>query len=796
MTSVLRDVRYGLRCWWHRPAFFITTLATIAVAIAANTLIFALVRHVLLSPLPLPDPNQLVLIEETYPTGRTSVTGATFIDLSVRSRSLKATGAFRLMPAAVSTVGQAAQATAATVSRGYFDVLGLAPSRGRLFAAADFLPGASPIVLLSDELWQRLFDRDPAVIGRIILINATPRQIVGVVEMARSIPGSAEAWLPYSDDLPLFQNRRAHLFTVVGRLRNGGSAESASSELDAIARQIRRESPAVGQDFSIHATRLQDRLVEPIRTTLLVLWAAVSVLLLVALSNVANLLLAEASVRARDLSVRTALGATRGHQVATLAIEAALLGAIGGIVGAASGGWGVVLLRGTFAASLPRGGDIAVDPWVFAFGTIASIVCTVLFGIAPALRASRRDPAEIMRSRHGDAGSSRLRDLFVALQVALTIVLLVGAGLLGRSLLLVSAVPLGFDPSHVVTIDLSLPAARYPDAAAHRQFYARVLEDLRSLRIGSSVGVTGALPFSPTAATTMVPEHGRDDQQWSADVIPVSQEFLSALRIPLRRGRAFDDRDRAGSVPVALVNETAARTFWPAGVDPVRRSITMRDWGEPYTATVVGIVGDVRQLSPEQAPSPAVFFPFEQFPETTLTQSIVVRTDRPLDQTVASIRDLVRRVDRDQPITLIATLDDRLSGTIAGRRVNLVLLGAFAAAALLLAAVGIYGVVTAAVGARTREIGVRVALGATPRQVAMRTALSAGLPVAGGAAIGLGCALLSSRALQTLIFGITPHDAPTLCAAVVLVVTTAVLAVSGPARRAVRVDPIVALRAE
>jgi len=793
----MSELRLAARLLVQRPAFAATAVATIALAIAANTLMFGIVRAVLLDPLPVPAPGRLVRVEQVHRTGVTNVTGATFVDLRARARTFSALAAFRVSPATFSDRdAPPIQATATTMTPGYFEVMALKPIAGRAPSADDFKAGAEPAVFISAALWRRVFDGRPTALGRTVLINASARTIAGVMDVPASMPGASDLWLPYADTAELLRNRRARLFTVIGRLDAETSADIASAELEAIARQVRTEAPEAGADLSLRATPLAARLAQPVRSSLLLLWSAVGLLLLIALANVANLLLMQGSVRARELSLRTALGASRGRLVRQLAVESGLLGAAGGALGAALGTWGAALSRSLLPASLPRVSEIRADAALVLLAVGLSVVATILFGLLPALHAARRDPAAALRARDAGGSGSRVRNALIAAEVALTLVLLFGAGLLGRSMLRAVHAPLGFDPRDVVTADLSLPAARYDGAAAHARFYAQAIEHLRAIPGVTAAGVTGALPLSPTAATTMIPQDGRADQQAAADVIAMTPGALDALRIPVLKGRLITDRDGAGAAPVVLVNETAARQFWPAGIDPIGRTIDMRDWGAPYPATVVGIVGDVRQAAPDQPPAPAVFYPLAQFPETTLTQTVVVRTAAPIERIIPQVRAAIARVDADQPIALAAAMTDRIAASLAPRRLNLQLLGAFAAAALLLAGVGIYGLVAFAMAARTREIGVRMALGASPRQIVRFVAARGLLPVCAGVGIGVATALASGRAFDAMLFGITARDLPSLLAAAGLIAAAALLATAGPVRRAVRVDPWLALRPE
>jgi putative ABC transport system permease protein len=795
MGQLVSEARHALRRLARQTSFTLTTLTTIGVAIGANTLIFALVHGILLRPIGVPQPEELVRVEEIHQSGPVNLTGATFLDLREKSRTLRAIAAFRVGPASVSDEVHAVQGTAATVTNDYFPAIGLGPIRGRVFVRADFVPNTDPTVVISRELWQRLFNADPSVTGRTVLINAVRRQVVGIMDLPASAPGAADLWLPYPDDSTLLHNRRAHLFAVIARISPGASPGGVNSELDTISSNIRRAVPDIGT-FTLTSTTARDRIVRAIRPTLIVLSSAVLVLLAVGFANVSSLVLVQGTSRARELSIRTALGAGRSRLVRQLLVESTILGLLGGVIGTVLGAWAVPVVCRLLPASVPRVTDVSIDTTVMIFGVLLSIACALAFGIIPALRASVRDPMDALRSRETVGGSSRLRDALVSAEVALTLMLLVGAGLVGRTLISVSRVPLGFDPENVTVMDLSLPAARYDGMIPQRQFYDAVLERLTAIPGVTAAGVSGALPLMPTAATGIHPQDGVPNLDPTADIVPVTPAIFPALRIPLVRGRLFDGRDRSGTLPVAIVSASAARDFWPAGTDPIGRAITMHDWGEPYRATVVGIVGDVHQSGPDSLVSPTVYFPFAQFPETTLTQSLAVRTTQPADLVIAAMRDIIRTIDRDQPIAQASTMADRLSSATAQRRVNLLLLGAFAAAALLMAAVGVYGVVASAMAARTREIGVRMALGATRLDIARLGTIRGAGPVLVGVLAGMGGALLEGRAVQGLLYGVTPHDPPALLFAVTLVLLVALAAVSGPVRRAMRIDPLNALRAD
>jgi len=565
--------------------------------------------------------------------------------------------------------------------------------------------------------------------------------------------------------------------------------------MDVLSSVIGRDSGNVDPGLTLIATPLQARMIQNARPAILALWAGVSLLMLIAAANIANLLLMHGGARARELSIRIAVGAGRSRIIRQLATESVLLTCAGGLLGTCLGIWSVRALRVALPASVPRANDLTGDPVVVVFGIGVSLVMAVIFALPFTLRTSMLRPADALRSRiaSGDA-HSRSRSMLVVAEVTLTAILLSGAGLLGRSFWSVLQVEPGFNSSNVLTFRLSLPPAKYPDAGAHHAFYQSVLERIIAVPGVAAAGVTGALPLTGTPATTMEPERSTATEQLSADVVTVTPEFFAALDIPLRQGRLFSPTDLKRTHPVMAINEAAARRFWPDGSSPLGRRITMKDWGTPYQAEVVGVVGDVHQAGSDSEVSPAVYYPLSQFPETTLTESIVVRAKGNLTQTVSMVKEQIWAVDSSQPIASIRTMDEIMSVAVAERRFNLAVLSAFAVAAVLLSAIGIYGIVAFAVTERRHEFGVRIALGA-PRSDLVRVVMThAALPVAIGLAAGLGGALMGSRLLQTLLFGVRTTDAITFAGVVLTIVAVALLACAAPVRRALRLDPIATLR--
>jgi len=768
-----------------------------ALVIGANTAIFALVYGILLKPLALPDPERIVRIEEQHQGRRLNLTGATFSDLHDRTRTLGAVAAYRILSPGFSAPGAPEQVTAAEVTANYFDVLGVTASVGRAFTVNDFVTGSEPTVVISDGLWRRRFGADPFVLGRRVLVDEVPTDVIGIAPARLFAPGTPDIWIPATRSAPLLRNRRAHLFTVIGRVDTPYRLESMQREMDVLSSVIARDSGNVDPGLTLLATPLQTRMVQNARPAVLALWAGVSLLMLIAAANMATLMLTHGSARAREVSIRMAVGAGRLRIVRQLATEAVLLTGAGGLLGTCLGWWSVPALRAVLPASIPRAADFTTDPRIVLFGACVSLLMAAIVALPFTLRTAMISPVDALRGRTGASSAhSRSRSMLVMAEVTLTAMLLAGAGLLGRSLWSVLRVEPGFNPANVLTFRVSLPEAKYPDAAAHHAFYQSVLERLDALPRVLAAGVTGALPLTGTPATTMDPEGSTVTDQLSADVITVTPGFFDTLQIPLRQGRPFTRTDLKGTHSVAIVNETAARRFWPGSISPIGRTVTMKDWGTPYQAEVVGVVGDVHQGGSDADVSPAVYYPLAQFPETTLSESIVVRTTESLQQTISMTKDQVWAVDPSQPVASIRTMDEIMSASISTRRFNVVLLGAFALGAVLLSAVGIYGIVAFAVTARRQEFGVRIALGA-PRSDVVRVVMThAAQPVAIGLGAGLAGALLASRLLQTLLFGVRPADVVTLAGVALTIASVTVVACAAPVWRALRIDPIAALRME
>jgi predicted permease len=528
---------------------------------------------------------------------------------------------------------------------------------------------------------------------------------------------------------------------------------------------------------------------------MVIVWAAVGLLLLIACANVAGLLLARGTARRRDLAIRAALGCGELRLMRYLAIESVLLGAIGGSIGTALGASAIPVLKGLLPASLPRAADVTVDGRVLAAGAVLSVVMALLFGMLPSLRAARAPAAGALRTRGAMERSSLLRTATVGAQIAITLVLLVGAALASRSMLKAASVPPGFNPDDVLTVDLSLPSARYPEVDDHRRFYAAVLDRVSAGARVTAAAVTGTLPLGGSPATDFTAEGSPPRDAVTADIVPATPAYFRAMEIQVVAGRTFSASDRDGGPPVAIVSESAARALWP-GMNPLGRRFTMHDWGEPYDATVVGIVADVHQNGLDAAPSSSVYYPFAQFPHTTLSNSIVIRHAGNLASATAVVRSAIRRADPGQPITRVAAFTDILSRSLAERRFNALLVTVFGLMALALSVVGLYGLVAYLLQSRRREIAVRVALGASPSRIVRLAVLLAARPVSAGMVAGLVAAAWAARAAQSLLFGVTAGDPASFAAAVAIVAGAAAAALAVPLFRALGADPVSGLRAD
>ncbi len=687
-------------------------------------------------------------------------------------------------------------------------MLGISPAKGRGFRPEEDKPGGDLVVLISDGLWQRRFARDPKVIGRTMTLDSKDYTIVGVLpaDFRFAFFGpTTEILAPRVFDLnslnPGMVQAGVGFLNLVARLKPGMNVSTAQADLDRLSAEYRAENPKMPDSdpgLVVHAGNLQDEMVSGVRTAVLVLFAAVSLVLLIACANVASLLLSRALGRKREIAVRMAVGATRGGLIRQLLTESLILALMGGALGAWLSSWGTQALASLAQGTLPRAAEIRVDGGVLLFTLAISVFAGLVFGLMPALQVSRPDLNMVLRSEGRGSTSGRrhnaLRNLLVVSQVGLSTVLLIGAGLLLRNFVQLSAGSPGFDSHHLLTLGITLPPARYPDSARRVTFFHELLQQVRSLPGVQGAAGTTALPVNASRFSMALPD--------GQPMVPLAERpifnlqqvtpgYAAAMRIPIRFGREFTDRDDAKAPRVVIVNEALARRYWPKQ-NPVGKHILVGRM--PGPSEVVGVLGDVPNLAVGTDPQPEIYLPFAQIPSAT--QNLIVRTAGDPASVTAAVRARVLALDRDQPVTAVQSMDELLQAGAAQPRFTTYLLGGLSATAFLLSIVGIYGVIAYSVAERTQEMGIRIALGADNRDI-LRLVLGHGLLLAAaGIALGLAAAFALTRLMSSLLYHVSVTDPMTFVAGPALFAAVALLASYLPARRAMRVDPAIALRAE
>jgi putative ABC transport system permease protein len=804
MDHLRQDLLYALRRLFKAPAFTIVAVVTLALGVGANSAIFSVVNGVLLKPLPYPEPDRLVGVYHTTGGNRAVMSGPNFTDIAKSATTLESAAAISTGRMILTGEGEPTRLPVAEVSASLFNVLRVRPALGRTFHANENTPGSTGVVILSHALWQQRFGGDAGVIGKRITLDGEPKEVVGVMPAGFSYPSGREAWLPIDyDEGFVTKQRGAWYLDVVARLRPNVTPQQSAAEVETLGRQLARAYPDANAEIGMTTYPLLESMVGDIRRAVLVLLAAVGFVLLIACTNVANLLLARAAAREIEMAVRTALGARRSRLVRQLLTESVLLSLVGAGLGLLLAVWGVDLLVKLKPAGIPRLDNVGVDGAVVLFTIATAIVTGVLFGLVPAFSATRVSNAlkEGGRGAIGARSGNRIRGVLVVAELALAVMLLAGAGLLLRSFMKLQAVDPGFKVGPALTFDLTLPDARYKDDETRLAFFDRLLPRLRALPGVRSASSVMGLPLSGLDFIISFEVKGRPPvppaQEPAMQVRVATPDYFSTIGIPLKRGRLFTGDDTAGSPRVALITESAARQYFP-NEDPIGKTITLgwrrRASKAPAGGEVVGIVGDVKDAGLNEPNPPQIFLPYRQWPVGSMT--MILETGVPPTSLTDAVRAEVYAVDSSLPVSNVSTLDAIVAKSISQQRFYMLLLTIFASVALALAAIGIFGVLSYAVSQRTREIGIRMALGAQARSVVRLIVRQALLLVACGVAAGLALGLLLSQTMTKMLFDIQPTDPATYAVVSAVLAAVALVASYVPARRATRVDPIVALRSE
>jgi putative ABC transport system permease protein len=816
MDSIIKDIRFGIRGLLKRPAFTAIAVITLALGIGANSAIFSVVNAVLLRPLPFKDPDRLMVVwERRANSGRANLplSGHEYAAIKERTQSFEALTLIQPNGFNFTGGGDPLLVDAAEVSTDYFAVVGVPPMLGRAFAPDEDRNGGAKVVVLGHKLWTQRFGSDPKIINQTVLLNDQSYTVIGVMPALELVP---DVLVPI-DLRGELRKVGKHSYQVIGRLKPGVTSDQAQADVANVAQQIEQELPDANRGHGVQIVGLLEDVTGRAQLPLLTLFGAVGFVLLIACANVANLLLSRAAVRQKEMAIRTALGASRWRLIRQTLIESLLLGLLGGGLGLLSAVWLVTFLSKVTAVNIPRLDKISVDGRVLLATFGFSLLTGLLTGIAPAWRNSEPRLYEwIKEGMRGSLTPSRRRvsSLLVIAEVALAVVLLVGGGLMLKSFVQLLRVDPGFQPHQVLRLDLALPEARYREPRQQASFYNELIGRLQNLPGVESAGATTQTPLSPGDNWTAFAIEGRPEppqgQQQQAATRTVSDDYFRTMQIPLRKGRFFNAGDarialplirwfeqqpfpqhfnEPQAAPAIIINETMARLYWP-NEDPIGRR--MRIIFSPWL-TVVGVVGDVHHNGLNTPPNPEIYVPHTQEPSSSM--AVMARTSGDPAQLAAAAREQVKAIDKDLPVT-VTTMDQIFSDSVAGQRFNTLLLGIFASVALVLAMIGVFGVINYSVAQRTHEIGIRIALGAQRRDVFTLVVGQGLVLVLVGVALGTGGALALTRLITGLLYGVSPTDGPTFALVSLLVTVIAFLACYMPARRATRVDPLEALRYE
>jgi len=811
IETFLQDARYAFRMLRKNPGFTAVAVLTLALGIGANTAIFSVVYAVLLKPLPYANPNQLVSAFQANTQEGVPETGTSypnFEEWRAQNHVFSELATIDFHQLTLTGLGDPSEVNTCVVTPEHFAVLDVKPLQGRIFFPEDGKRGAPPVVIVSENLWRGTLGADPKILGSSIILDKRPFTVIGIMPASFRSPfinSKPEVWIPLVQD-PLFGSwmarRGGHWLAVFGRLKPGVSIAQAQAEMDAISERLASEFPAENKGWTVRLVPMQKEIVGDVRTALLVLLGAVGLVLLIACANIANLLLTRATSRSKEIAVRTALGAGRSRIIRQLLSETAVLGLLGGVIGIALAYWGVRALSSLLPDNLPRVNAIRVDNFVLIFALVLSAIASAVFGLVPALFASKLDIQSSLREGSGRSGESgnrrRARSFLAAAEIALAMVLLVAAGLLLRSFSKLTSVSPGFEPQHIVKAEVSLPQFQYSKPQQWTAFSDELLAHIQAQPglqnsaiaipvpivdgfINLGFEIEGAPPKSSTESRT-------------ADYASVSPEYFHVMGIPLLSGRLFNQQDIATAPPVTLISKTMAQRYFP-NQDPIGKRLSFGFPPNPgIPREIVGIVGDVRDTSLGDAPGPMMYVPYAQAP--FWGADLVVKSTLGTSAVTVAIRQEVQKIDKDLPVTDVGKLPDLLDASVSQQRFRTLLLGLFAAMALILAATGIFGVISYSVSCRTNEIGIRVALGASRAAILRMILRETLLLTFAGLLVGIPCALVASHLIGHMLFGVSANDPVTLAAVASTLTAVATLAGFIPARRAMLVDPMVALRHE
>lgn len=803
LESIWTDIRYALRVLRKSPAFTAVAVLTLALGIGANTAIFSVVEAVVLRPLPFRNAERLVDVTE-YRPGSIAAAGVSYpdyLDWRQQNTVFEDTAAYFLINASNDVVLGGPFSTErerySTVTNSFFTILGVEPALGRGFSARNEVPGGPKVFLISDSVWRGVFGGDPHSVGKTYLLDGENYTLAGVMPRGFDFPKGCGIWVPTST-LGAFglTDRISHAYHVLGRLRRGTTLAQAESQISAIQERLAKTYPSTDADWHVQAKPLLDEVIGKVRTSLFVLLGAVGFMLLIACTNVVNLMLARASAREKEFALRAALGGSPARLLRQNFTEALVIVGISLVFAVAVAKWGLGLAFWLTSIELPRMEAFRLNLPVLAFVSAIAALTTVLVGLAPALQASQQNPQAALRDVQASGGSGwrshRLRSALIVSEVALALLLLCGAGLMLRSFVSLSRVNPGFQTEHLLTVKIALPSGAYPKLAQTSVFLDRLLNRLQTIPGAKSVAASTTLPLSGESDWGTFLIAGRSVPDWTkasaANWRGVTRNYFRTLEIPLIRGREFTEADAINQNTI-IINEAMARKFWP-DTDPIGQQILNRDQREPLQ--IIGIVGDVKGTGLDLEAKPEMY----TVPRGLWYAFLILRTSQDPSTMLPAVRQNVAAIDRGVPIYQVATMDQLLSRSVAPQRFDLFLLVLFAVLALVLASVGVYGVTAFSVGRRTHEIGIRLALGAAPGDI-LRLVIRQGMrPVLGGIALGIVGALVLTRLMGSLLFGVSATDPTTFGCVAILLAIVALAACWIPARRAMRVDPVIALRHE